>query len=404
MKAFRLGEMFCGPGGIALGASHASKLLGKSGFGIEHGWAIDYDEDTCATFRNNICLSEPGKVICADVRQFDVSHLAPIDAFAFGFPCNDFSVVGEKRGVGGEFGPLYTYGVRVLNHFQPDWFIAENVGGLQSADEGKTFSRILEDMRSAGAGYRLTTHLYHFEDYGVPQNRHRIIIVGIKASLGFQFRVPAPTTPSHLRKTVRQALEVPPIPADAPNQELTRQSLTVVERLKHIRPGENAWNAELPEALRLNVKGARLSQIYKRLEPDKPAYTITGSGGGGTHVYHWKEDRALTNRERARLQGFPDDFAFVGSKESVRRQIGMAVPPPGAEMIVGAILKTFAGISYDYVEPKWKNESDDASTGQLRLLERGKRFRVKHTNNVRTSATAGQALAGKTRKRNRPAT
>ena len=78
--------------------------------------------------------------------------------------------------------------------------------------------------------------------------------------------------------------------------------------------------------LELNVKGARLSQIYKRLDPNKPAYTITGSGGGGTHVYHWSEPRALTNRERARLQTFPDNFIFEGSKSNILKQIGNAVP------------------------------------------------------------------------------
>lgn len=368
MRAFRLGEMFCGPGGIAVGAARACVSTGKESFKIEHEWAIDYDEDTCSTFRNNICPAEPDRVICADVRKLDIVQLAPIDCFAFGFPCNDFSIVGEKRGLDGEFGPLYTYGVRVLNLFQPDWFVAENVGGLQSADEGKTFLRILEDLRSAGSGYRLTTHLYKFEEYGVPQTRHRIIIVGTKANLGLDFKVPAPT---HADRplTAREALGNPPIPKDAANQELTKQSSTVVERLKHIRPGENAWNSNLPSHLRLNVKGARMSQIYRRLDPDKPAYTVTGSGGGGTHVYHWKEHRALTNRERARLQTFPDNFVFYGSKESIRRQIGMAVPPKGAQVILEAILKSFAGIAYPSIVPKWQEELSAETLVQLRLLE-----------------------------------
>jgi len=146
--------------------------------------------------------------------------------------------------------------------------------------------------------------------------------------------------------TAQQALEVPPIPKDSLNQELTKQSTVVIERLKLIKPGENVWNANLPDYLKLNVKGARLSQIYKRLHPDKPSYTITGSGGGGTHGYHWKEPRALTNRERARIQTFPDDFVFSGSKESARKQLGMAVPPKMSEIIFGSILKTFAGGEY----------------------------------------------------------
>jgi DNA (cytosine-5)-methyltransferase 1 len=120
---------------------------------------------------------------------------------------------------------------------------------------------------------------------------------------------------------------------DATNNELTKQSAVVVERLKHIKPGENAFTANLPEHLQLNVSGAKISQIYKRLRADKPSYTITGSGGGGTHVYHWSEPRALTNRERARLQTFPDNFEFLGTKESVRKQIGMAVPVEGAQVV-----------------------------------------------------------------------
>jgi len=370
MKVFKLGEMFCGPGGLALGASRAHFGSGNDAFEIEHEWAIDYDEDSCKTFRNNICPSEPHKVICADVRELDIAKLPPIDCFVFGFPCNDFSNVGEKRGLNGEFGPLYTYGVRILDHFLPDWFLAENVGGLQSANEGKTFLRILEDLRNAGRGYRLTTHLYKFEEYGVPQTRHRIIIVGIRADLNLDFKVPLPT---HVGKQVTafEALENPPIPKEAANQELTQQSITVIERLKHIRPGENAWNANLPSRLKLNVKGAKMSQIYRRLNPDKPAYTITGSGGGGTHVYHWKELRALTNRERARLQTFPDEFLFHGSKESVRRQIGMAVPPKGAQVILEAVLKTFAGVSYSLVKPKWTEELSSKTVAQLKLLDRG---------------------------------
>ena len=114
--------------------------------------------------------------------------------------------------------------------------------------------------------------------------------------------------------------------------------------------GQNAFTADLPEDLQLNIKGARISQIYKRLDPSKPSYTVTGSGGGGTHIYHWAEPRALTNRERARLQTFPDTYEFQGSKESVRKQIGMAVPCEGAKIIFEAILKCFAGVEYPYVE------------------------------------------------------
>ena len=345
---FRLGELFCGPGGLALGAMTAR--INDPKYRIVHRWANDYDEDTCKTYTRNICPESPESVILGDVREIDIEKLGDIDALAFGFPCNDFSVVGEQKGFEGKYGPLYSYGIKVLKHYQPLWFLAENVGGLRSANEGKAFEKIQEDM--IAAGYRIYPNLYKFEQYGVPQSRHRVIIVGIRKDLPYVFKIPGTGPFKDIDVSCRTAIEVPPIPADAPNNEQTKQSKKVVERLKHIKPGENAFNADLPKELKLNVRGARLSQIYKRLDPDKPAYTVTGSGGGGTHVYHYFEPRALTNRERARLQTFPDSFVFEGSKESVRKQIGMAVPSAGARVIFEAILKTFADEKYEGVDAK----------------------------------------------------
>ena len=345
-KVFRLGELFCGPGGLALGATTAT--IEDPEYKIVHKWANDYDQDTCNTYRKNICPDAPESVICEDVHFLNIDKLGDIDALAFGFPCNDFSVVGEQKGFNGVFGPLYMYGVNVLLKYKPLWFLAENVGGLRSANEGKAFEKIQEDLRSAG--YRIYPHLYKFEQYGVPQARHRMIIVGIREDLPYDFKIPSPEPYKACDVTCRTAIEVPPISKDAANNERTKQSAKVIERLSYIKPGQNAWDAELPEDLRINSK-TRISQIYKRLDPDKPSYTVTGSGGGGTHIYHYYENRALTNRERARLQTFPDNYVFEGSKESVRKQIGMAVPSKGARIIFEAILRTFAGIEYDYVEP-----------------------------------------------------
>ncbi|MBI5470503.1 DNA cytosine methyltransferase [Candidatus Kaiserbacteria bacterium] len=345
---FKLAEIFSGPGGLALGAIRSAAENDEAMFGIRSIWANDFDVDTCRTYARNIHGSG-GHVICAPVQEVDFRKVPRFDVLAFGFPCNDFSIVGEQKGFEGEYGPLYSHGVRAIETHNPKWFIAENVSGLQSANNGLAFKKILNDLEKAGKGYQLTAHLYKFEEYGVPQRRHRIVMIGIRRDIGLKFKVPAPTTKNRF-VSAQYALEHPAIPDNASNNELTRQSDGVVERLKHIPPGENAWYDGIPKRLRLNVKSARMSQIYKRLHPERPAYTITGSGGGGTHVYHWKEPRALTNRERARLQSFPDDFVFEGSKESVRKQIGMAVPPTGAEAIITAVLKTFAGVPYTSIE------------------------------------------------------
>ena len=119
---YRLGELFCGPGGLAWGATHAD--IGNPDWGIRHQWANDFDESTCDTYRHNICHNdEDASVICQDVRKLDISRntLADIDALAFGFPCNDFSTVGEQKGFDGTYGPLYTYGVKVLQEFQKNF-------------------------------------------------------------------------------------------------------------------------------------------------------------------------------------------------------------------------------------------------------------------------------------------
>lgn len=352
-KIYRLGELFCGPGGIGAGALDAEVVHQDTRLSIAHTWANDIDKDACATYKHNFSRHSPNLVVVnADVRTLDLTKLPKIDALTFGFPCNDFSIVGEHRGLRGNYGPLYSYGVKAIEHFQPDWFMAENVGGLRSANGGNALERILAAIRSAKPGYNVTAHYYRFEDYGVPQARHRVIIVGLKKRFGKVFKVPAPTHKGN-PITARVAIEVPPIPSTAKNQEPTKQSKIVVERLSKIRPGQNVWNADLPAHLQLNVKGARLSQIYRRLDPSSPAYTITGSGGGGTHVYHWAEPRALTNRERARLQTFPDRHEFVGSKESVRKQIGMAIPPRGVKVIFNAILSTLAGKDYPHIQSDW---------------------------------------------------
>jgi DNA (cytosine-5)-methyltransferase 1 len=344
----RYGELFCGAGGLAWGALNAQPTGEGKWERIEHAWASDYDYSACQTYQQNIAVN--GEVICRDVRELDLHDLSAIDVFAYGFPCNDFSIVGERKGVQGSYGSFYRYGVDVLSIHRPMAFVAENVGGIRSSNEGKAFEHILRELSTAGNGYDLTVHLYKAEDYGVPQTRHRYIIVGIDQILGKTFRVPAPT---HLGIPVTAQQALSDIPPNALNHDITPTSSHVTERLKHIKPGENAWTADLPPELRLNVKNVKLSQIYRRLHPHKPSYTITGSGGGGTHGYHYDEPRPLTNRERARLQTFPDNYFFIGSKEQVRKQIGMAVPPLLSLVVFRALLDTLNGISYNSISPNY---------------------------------------------------
>jgi DNA (cytosine-5)-methyltransferase 1 len=339
-------ELFCGAGGMALGFKRA-RVCGPDG--VQHRfaivWANDADHWACETYRRNI----GAHVIEGPVEKLDFRSLPDVEGLLFGFPCNDFSVVGDRLGLSGYFGGLYVHAVRCIEEKKPLWFAAENVPGLRSAKgkKGTALSAVLEDLSKVGRGYELTAHLFRFEDYGVPQIRHRIIIVGFRRDTGLAFRVPAPT---HLGRpvTVEEALAgVEQVPH---NNEKPRHSARVVELLKHIPEGANCWHPAVPDALRLNVDRCRISLIYRRLARNAPAYTVTGNGGGGTHMYHYEEARALTNREKARLQTFPDDYIFFGPKEAVRSQIGGAVPPLAAQAIAEAILKTVAGVPYPDVQ------------------------------------------------------
>lgn len=346
---FRLGELFCGPGGIAYGALNAKSDDGL--YSIEHVWANDYDYDTCMTYRHNICPENPNSVICCDVKKLDIKSLGNIDIFCYGFPCNSFSSVGEHKGFANKkFGQLYWYGIEVLKTYQPKCFIAENVSGIRSAGSGD-FQTILNDMKAAG--YHLSVNLYKAEEYGIPQMRHRVIIVGIRDDIPIVFRVPSPKPYKHFDISAKTALAN--IPSNAPNNSIRKLSDNVIKRLSLINPGENIWQAEerlgndFPQELKIHTK-TKISQIYKKLHPEKPAYTVTAAGGGGTYMYHWT-DRELTNRERARLQTFPDDFEFFGDYSSVRKQIGMAVPCNLSKIVVTALLNCFAGVQYEWVRP-----------------------------------------------------
>ena len=241
----------------------------------------------------------------------------------------------KRRGFKGKFGGLYVYACKVLKFYKPKFFLAENVSNIATKNKKsriyKNFKKILFDFNKLG--YKIKIKKIKFEKLGVPQKRHRLLILGYKANTKLEnYNFPLENKKIVNCKTVLERLKKF---KNLTNNEIYIHSKKIEQRLNKIKYGQNVWDINgLP-----NVKKARMSNIYKKLDPYKPAYTVTGSGGGGTHMYHYKYPRSLTNRERATLQTFPINYKFCGNKTSVRKQIGMAVPPIGAKEIFTSLKK-----------------------------------------------------------------
>jgi len=263
------------------------------------------------------------------------------DVILGGFPCQDFSVIWNRPGINGRRGDLYRHFVRAVIVKRPKAFVAENVKGLLSANKGKAYSQIVSDFMKVG--YRIYSQVYNFAEYGVPQIRERLIIVGIRNDIQLSFEKPKPTHGTNASQpylTAGRALRG--VGKVKHNNEKMKIAEKTKKMLELIPPGGNFSN--VPKSSPYYVKGM-ISHVYRRLNKEKPAYTIIAAGGGGTWSYHYKEPRPLTNRERARLQTFPDNFAFFGSISDVRRQVGNAVPPEGVRPIARELKNILIGKS-----------------------------------------------------------
>lgn len=294
------------------------------------------------TYRRNI-----GPVIeLGDVRDIEPPDV-PCDLLLAGPPCQDFSVLWLHEGARTARGNLYFEVLRFLAHLSPAAFILENVKGLLSANAGEAWALIRSGLKaparalglatSSGPRYDLSVDVVNFADLGVPQMRERLIVIGTRHDLRLApILTPRPFAGHH--RTARWAFEHEPLPPlGTRNHELHVDAATVTERLKLIPPGGNYL--DVPKDHELSVRGL-ISHVYRRLDPRMPAYTMVAGGGGGSMGYHYSEPRSLTNRERARLQTFPDWFEFEGSIREVRAQVGNAVPPVGGELLVRTVVDT----------------------------------------------------------------
>lgn len=336
-------DLFCGAGGFSLG-------LQQAGFRVLA--ALDNDDAARETFKFNFGL-DPLKDDAREVTADRLLRAAMIEreectVVVGGPPCQGFSV--QRRGSRQDSrNDLVKTFLDLVLEIRPRFFVIENVGGLLSR-HGREFHRYI-DQASSSAGYRLHVKKLNAADFGVPQIRWRVVMVGerLDDSRSY-FAFPIPAFSSETYRSVRTAIaNLPMPPADgSPHQDVwnhfreARLSPTNLERLKHIPEG--GGREHLPSELALpchtNNKKHRHLDVYGRLSWDKPAVTITARFDSFTRgrFGHPTDDRTITLREGARLQSFPDQFRFFGNREEIARQIGNAVPPTLARAIAMSLL------------------------------------------------------------------
>lgn len=322
-------SLFSGCGGLDLGFESQ---------GYETVWANDINEWAVKTFKKNF-----GDIISQenieDINPYTNKSIPDCDLILGGFPCQDFSVIWKQPGLHGKRGNLYKSFLRFIDAKKPKAFVAENVKGLLSANNKQAIEQIVKDFESIAPGYVVKIQLYNFAEYGVPQFRERVLIVGVRVDTGFEFFHPSPQFgPEHKYPYVTAGEALKGAEKVPYNNEKMNIAPKTIEMLKLIPEGGNFTS--IPKDSPLYVKGM-ISHVYRRIKLDEPSRTIIAAGGGGTWGYHYPEPRPLTNRERARLQSFPDNFIFEGSNAEVRRQIGNAVPPKGVEAVAKALLPLF---------------------------------------------------------------
>ncbi len=322
-------ELFAGAGGLALGMEQA---------GIEIKLYVENDKTCCETLKKN---RPEWNVVRADVRNLHFHEYAgKIDLVTGGFPCQAFSIAGKRLGFDDARGTLFYEYARCIKEVRPKMFLAENVKGLLSHDNGRTFQNIISIL--TGLGYYVQYKVLNAMYYGVGQKRERLFIIGIRNDLDYHFEFPRP---SGHATTLREVLKDCPESEGAAYGEAKKQILDLV-------PQGGCW-VDLPDDVAKDYMGKSYCSgggrrgIAKRLSWDEPCLTLTCSPvQKQTERCHPDETRPLTVREYARIQSFPDDWKFCGSLSEQYKQIGNAVPVELARRMGREIRNAFSSFTF----------------------------------------------------------
>lgn len=309
-------ELFAGAGGLALGLEKA---------GIKTVEYVEFDKACCETLRVN----RPNwNVVCEDIHRVDFTLFKnKIDIVTGGFPCQAFSFAGKKLGFDDTRGTLFHEFARCVKEVNPKMFMAENVRGLASHDNGRTLTTIINVLEALG--YHTQQQILNAAYFGVGQKRERIVIIGIRNDLSIEFSYP---DAEKKMTTLREALEGCPESVGVEYSEKKKKVLALV-------PPGGCW-VDLPEDVAKDYMGKSYYSgggrrgMARRISWDEPCLTLTCSPSQKqTERCHPEETRPFTIREAARIQSFPDDWNFCGSIGDQYKQIGNAVPVEMARRI-----------------------------------------------------------------------
>ena len=317
-------ELFCGCGGLSTGFLNAG-LAVVAGFEIDRRAVDAYEYNHAHRGSRSFAVDLAS---AAGSELLRLTGLQSVDLVIGGPPCQPFSIVGKRLGAADERADLMSHFVRLIDELNPKAFVLENVPNLATLGNGEVFRKTVSDLRELG--YSLWHDVVSAADFGVPQARKRLIVIGIKG----RNQVQGPQA-SHGAKllpyvTTRNAIGDLPDAGEfgvtgIHNHEPTMHSADMVERLRSLRQGRRERGS-----------------FHDRLHPDRLSYVLRAGSGNFSPLrpIHYQYDRVVTVRESARLQGFSDDFIWPDRIPRLQqyRQVGNAVPPP----LAGAVAKCVA--------------------------------------------------------------
>jgi DNA (cytosine-5)-methyltransferase 1 len=307
-------SLFSGSGGLDIGFLETGK------FNIV--FANDIDKAACKTYKKNI----GDHIVCEDISL--LYDLPKADIIIGGPPCQGFSTANPSRSFDDPRNQLFKQYSRIIKEVKPKLFLMENVSGMTTMENGKVFELIKKELSSCG--YNIYDKLLNARDYGVPQSRKRIIIIGIRNDLKKEFIFPKPTHDINNYVSVGEVIISKEIPKNTPNHIIGNLTELNLKRIKYIPEGGSL--KDCPKELQNN---SDLKRAMRRLHSKKESYTIVHNNCD--HYYHPFENRRITIREMARIQGYSDNFIFEGSKSEQSRQVGNSVPIGLAKILAKSI-------------------------------------------------------------------